>query len=118
MDCLMDMVLILETVNLSVLNLDLPLLREWRRTVGDLAESKQEADRGRSRRGVKMMNAAIWSNLSINERLSLIKAAYPKRTPELAAFEANKTWAGLLPSTKRDVNNVPWTLVVGRTSVR
>ena len=60
------------------------------------------------------LTGAVWSNLSINEKLSLLKAAYPQRTPTLLAFEAHKTWVNLLPSTKSDLNNVDWSLTIGR----
>ena len=60
------------------------------------------------------MNLEIWSNLSIFEKLSLIKAAYPDRSLALAEFEANKTWNNLLPSTRRELDKVPWTIKVGR----
>lgn len=57
---------------------------------------------------------AVWSNLSINERLALLKAAYPQRSLELIAFEANRTWKNLLPSTQSDLNKVDWSLTIGR----
>ena len=60
------------------------------------------------------LTGAVWSNLSINEKLSLLKTAYPQRSPALLAFEATKTWANLLPSTKSDLNNVDWSLMIWR----
>ena len=52
---------------------------------------------------MKTITGVVWSNLSIKEKLLLLKSTYPQRSPALLAFEANKTWKNLLPSTKADL---------------
>jgi hypothetical protein len=92
-------------------------LASLRRSVHEFWDAVAEDEKGRkviSGGNSLSLTGAVWSNLSINDKLLLLKAAYPQRSPALIAFEANKTWKNLLPSTQSDLNKVDWSLTIGR----
>lgn len=60
------------------------------------------------------MDVWIWSSLSLNEKLMILKSCYPERSSTFLGYEANKAWRNLLPSTQADLNRAEWSLVVGK----